>query len=343
MYQVRSLHVCHQNHLQIHLLIHLPLLFGRKLRPLRAILTASLANISDSYRIEFVQFGQRVNDFSLFDRAKNSEWIVCSTTIPVVSAFIPPRLTAAYYDTDGITVLAQFDLDLEETDVTSSTGFPCSNIFSFVGSDLAVCGWLNSYTVRIDSSILLLHQNITVKPNVSAARCPRIQSNRVLNCNLVYAEEISVEVLSPSSLNALTPRVTIRGPTVVGDSVPLFLDLSASVGHCGFPWSLLSFDLQDTNADNVTMLESLLQQAASQYLKNYRPIFIDRSYLQNNAYYVLAATLCNVFSQCSTAVYMLRVQATITGWSNRQIPSSFCSFTTDCTFFFDIDEYIDRS
>ena len=241
--------------------------------------------ISGDIQVQVVATGMLANEYNT---ASTVVTILASSNGPLPS----PNLMSAVFGDNGASFSINFDTETDQAGIVSNF-WPCSQLFTFPGSNYTTCSWSDSATVTgkfgvivSTKSYLSPGQPLTILGGRLRATCvvpgvPRCQLNLATNAT-------TVTVAPPTT--PLVPSIIMIMPTQIGGCADLKLDLSATTGNGGRPWTNVAWKV-------TTSLLSIPGTSIQQYLKNNfdnssSTVSIPRSQLASITYSI-SATLTN--------------------------------------------------
>ena len=187
-----------------------------------------------------------------------------STSVTIISSNDPlpaPNMLSTVFGNNGASFTINFDTTTDQAGITTSY-WPCSQLFTFVGSNYTTCSWSDSATVTgkfgtldLAKSYLSPGGSVTVRGGVLRATCavpgvPRCRINLVTNTTTVTVDPPTV---------ALTPSIVMIMPAQIGGCTNLKIDLSATTGNGGRPWKSVVWKVTTSTGGGADV---------QQYLKN---------------------------------------------------------------------------
>ncbi|KAJ1397209.1 hypothetical protein B484DRAFT_260809, partial [Ochromonadaceae sp. CCMP2298] len=211
--------------------------------------------------------------------------------LPVV--IIVPALSSAVYSAGGGFTVT-FSTPTNKAQLSDT--FLCSRLFTFAGVGAAACVWVDSKSVHVTlngptrpavGSLVGLSTSAGKLTATCVGVCPTIDPGS------------STPLQAPQP--AIVPVVLMSGPRSMGQCQALLLDLSASSGSGGRPFTATA-TLTSTKPENLTTLSTLVNNQ----LKGGQ-IRLPGGSLQGGRVYTTVVRLCNIFGSCGTARHSLVV------------------------------------
>ena len=171
-----------------------------------------------------------------------------------------PQLLSCVFSNNGGSFTAEFDAPTDEAGTANpSASWPCNQLFKFVGAAYAQCVWIDSATVKgtfgnfVPSLAYLVPAgNFTLRGGLLRAEC----TGGAKACRANLAANASTVVVAPPAV-PLVPSVVLGAPAQLGACSNLTLDLSASTGNGGRPWTAVTWGVTAVRAD-VTALKQYI-------------------------------------------------------------------------------------
>ena len=173
-----------------------------------------------------------------------------STRVTIIANNQPlksPSCTGAVFSNNGAYLAISFNGPTDQAGITANK-WPCDTLFAFLAAGLSTCSWVDLSTVRAYPSPFSTNPNTpgrAVQPGDpfaviggkirSQCRYGTVCSNNVLMpayANYVQAPE-----------NPITPVAALGIPSSIGACSDLKVDLSASTGGGGRPWTSIDWSV----------------------------------------------------------------------------------------------------
>lgn len=174
--------------------------------------------------------------------AGSTEYVSTSTTVTIMGSNDPlpaPQLLSAAFGGNGASFSVVFDAPTDQAGITAST-WPCSQLFTFTGSNYTTCSWTDSGTVMgkfgtLDAAKAYLApaQRLFMRGRLLRAAC---QVPGAPRCLLNLATNATTTTVSSPQI-PLSPSIVFGMPAQIGGCTDLKMDLSASTGSGGRPWT----------------------------------------------------------------------------------------------------------
>jgi hypothetical protein len=224
-------------------------------------------------------------------------------TITVLSPLSEPAVPVLYapvFANDGSYVSIAFSGATNKGGIIANT-FACSTLFSFTCASTSKCQWMDPSTVRAyiqgsTASAICAAPNATLSLapaalikawcSLSNDGCPNYAQWQTVSTSTV------VRILPP--VKAITPTVAISAPAVLGYCADLQLDVTASTGSGGRPWSSATFTVLSAQGTDTSELAQALRLIS---VVSPPPNLAARLFRPGQTYnFVLK--LCNFLGQC---------------------------------------------
>jgi hypothetical protein len=213
-----------------------------------------------------------------------------STPTATPSEAVVPNFISATFTNEGSSIIFKFDMTTNQGKLFLNS-FSCNKLFDFKCASQSVCQWMDSKTISGsvngaegcvvpgDSVRLLRNNNITL--SCSGSNCVS---------NGLSASSKSLVIQAPAA--PITPTVTIRMPSVLGQCSSLLLDLSGSLGSGGREWSNVSVRAS-SSLDSVPLNRFLTRNFTVS-----PPTAIPAVYFTAGVSYSFKVSLCNFLGRC---------------------------------------------
>merc|ERR1711871_959614 len=181
------------------------------------------------------------------------------TEVTIINQFVVepdvPQLEEVVFGADGLSLNFYFDSPTNTPIFDNSTIFACQKMLSFDGADSAGanCRWVTSRHLRATLSYIGtvkpgLGSTSMVQGNIITAECT------VNDCSsYAYMAAAMMQISSPP--DATVPYVSLSSSRLIGNCDDMILDPTGSTGHGGRPWTAVTWDVTEFNADvsNITL------------------------------------------------------------------------------------------
>ena len=256
-----------------------------------------------------VTIGKYTLDFTVIgDGASNYEIVYGRDYFRVVGLdFIPPApwLEGVIFSDDGSFLIAEFDVNTNRAGL--SKRFKCSLLFNFWEADDSSCVWLTNKVVHIflkaattEQEVLLnlkVGDRVYLLSNILRREC--IESD----CSMWPTSALQYQNIT-APVNPIEPILLISAPTLISGCSGFVLDLTASEGHGGRPWELVSV----VAASEHVSTRGLINNYFSEVYRVYPPSPVAPNHFSPGYNYTFSIQLCNFLKKCSpVATHMLRV------------------------------------
>ena len=250
-----------------------------------------------------------------------------STIVTIISSNDPlpaPILLSTVFGNNGASFAINFDTTTDQAGITASYWY-CSQLFTFVGSNYTTCSWSDSATVTgkfgtldLTKSYLSPGNLVTVRGGLLRATCavpgvPRCRLNLVTNATTVPVDPPTI---------ALSPSIVMIMPTQIGGCTDLKIDLSATTGNGGRPWSSVVWKVT-TSAGGGADLQQYLK---SNYQNSSGTVTVPRAQLASITYSI-SVTLTNFLGGSATMVKSISISPD----RDQPVPSIFGSSSLTIT------------
>ena len=242
--------------------------------------------------------GPSANEFETsYKSGKNNILVVSRTVLPPA-----PQLLKVIFSSDGNALTAMFDRATNKGKI-SGYNFPCSYLFSFIGSSATVCAWVDTMSIKISlgsgASVLpgdLIHfygNDSTYGIQALSLTVPADYTN------YPYSSPLFLKILAP--ISAAKPVIGISAPTIIGPNSSYILDLTSTSGGGGRPFQKTIFSV--TSSLNGTAAQYFFENNYVLFPPTPMPpgIFLSGSY--NNIF----IKVCNFLQQCDSEEVILTV------------------------------------
>jgi hypothetical protein len=173
-----------------------------------------------------------------------------STHVTVISNNQPlksPLCTGAVFSSNGAYVVIAFSGPTDQAGITADT-WPCDRLFTFLAAGISSCSWLDLATVRAYPSPYSTNPNTpgrAVQPgDTFGVLGGKIRSQcryGTVCTNNALMPAYTGTVRAPD--NPISPVAALGVPSSIGACSDLKVDLSASTGSGGRPWSTISWNV----------------------------------------------------------------------------------------------------
>ena len=199
--------------------------------------------------------------------------------------------------------------------------WPCNRLFDFTGSADAACSWLDASTVRAVLGPYQTDSNLRPGDSITFRRRPS-------NDTAGSTASSSVQLSPPVTPHV--PVVVLNMPVAVGACDDLEIDLSASWGHLGRPWSRVVWSVESKSNRNLAV--HIQQYLAQHYNPSTSRVVLPRSELQQlssslwlsqeSSLLSISVTLSNYLDQSSSETREVAIFGTSIGSSANNISSA---------------------
>jgi hypothetical protein len=208
------------------------------------------------------------------------------------SEAVVPKFISAEFTNEGSSIIFKFDVTTNQGKLSNS--FSCSKLFDFKCTSLSVCQWIDSKTISgsvnsaegcvVPGDLVTLVRNNNITLRCSESTCVS---------NGLGASSKSLLIQSP--IAPVTPIITMRVPSALGQCSSLLLDLSWSLGSGGRDWRNVSVRASSSSsADTTTALNQLLSRNFSVS----PPTVIPATFFTAGVSYSFQVSLCNFLGKC---------------------------------------------
>ena len=250
-----------------------------------------------------------------------------STTVSILSSKRPqpaPTLVSCVFDSSGGYSVVTFDKPTDQASITGDS-WPCSKLFVFADVKSTTCVWTSLSTVKVvfrevTTSSLKPKDALSVKAGMLRANC-RPNTNcaedqmlqpifRNGNDSITLPTGLSVMVQQP--LRPVVPSIVLTAPPRIGPCNDLTIDLSASTGSGGRPWSSVVWTVLVENGDATAVTAFLI----SNFVMTSNFVTIPGSMLTRTTY-SFGATITNFLGDAASSASIV----TVTGDPNIPVVS----------------------
>jgi hypothetical protein len=182
----------------------------------------------------------------------------------------------------------------------TTTTWPCSNVFAFVGDSTTTCSWLNAFTVRASfatydgsANFLMVGSSVTLKDEKIKAQCTA--GSDCSKNEFSIGSNVPVTVSS----NPVVPGPVLLVPQTISSCTALTVDATLSTGSGGRYWSAVEWTVTAFSGSNEVYPDDmmLILQGFGQNIN--RLISVPTSVLQE-ATYTINLALTNFLGQKSS-------------------------------------------
>ena len=182
-----------------------------------------------------------------------------TTTVNIMNINQPlqaPALKSCKFDGSGGHLVIAFDQPTDQAGITANE-WSCAQLFTFTDANTAICSWTSLSAVKVTfttvtATSLKPSDILTVKVGMLRAACrsgTNCNSNHVLRSQHIHNEIVRKDSISYVPLSSalsvivqgpaqpVAPLIVIIVPTQIGACNDLLIDLSASTGNGGRPWT----------------------------------------------------------------------------------------------------------
>ena len=274
---------------------------------------SAASTVSGGFRISLEVSGQDKMTFS-----------TATTLVNILSISQPlpaPALESCKFDESGGYLVVNFDKSTDQGGITADT-WPCSQLLEFAGSNQTICSWTSLSTIKVvftslSASSLKPSDTMSVRGGILRAACrgnigcknnfllKSYQTDHALTGrdSMKYAaltSTLSVIVQRPA--HPVAPLIIVLTPTQVGACNDLLIDLSASSGSGGRPWSSVVWSVLAQNG-NTTALRNFLRDNFDSSL-NY--VIVPRHMLIRTTYSI-GVTITNFLGDSASSASIVAV------------------------------------
>ena len=273
--------------------------------------------ISGSILVQLMTTGPGSNEFSSGT----------STSVTIIGSNDPlpaPIMLSTVFGNNGASFTINFDTTTDLAGITDSYWY-CSQLFTFVGSNYTTCSWSDSATVtgnfgtlELTKSYLSPGGRVSLRRGVLRAMCavpgvPRCLLNLATNATTVSVDSPTI---------TLNPSIIMIMPTQIGGCTNLKIDLSATTGNGGRPWSSVVWKVT-TSAGGGADLQQYLK---NNYQNSSSTVTIPRAQLASITYFI-SVTLTNFLGGSATMAKSVSVNPD----RDQPVPSIFGSSSLTIT------------
>ena len=197
---------------------------------------STTSTVSGTFLVSLIVTGQ---DQSTFTTA--------TTLVHILSVDQPlqaPRLLSSAFDSSGGYFTIKFDRPTDQAGIKADK-WSCDDLFTFTGSNTTTCSWTSQSTIKatfadITASTLMPKAVVLVKGNLLRAAC---RSGTSCADNVGMNSDANSDSLTIVQRPAypMSPSLLVSIPALLGACNDLFIDLSASTGSGGRPWSSVAW------------------------------------------------------------------------------------------------------
>ena len=242
-----------------------------------------------------------------------------------------PFIESCKFDKSGGYVIVNFDKPTDQAGITADT-WPCGQLLEFNRFNETMCSWTSLSTIKIvftslTASSLKPSDTMSVKGGMLRAACQagvNCNNNIVLKSYQVDKKVVekgsmkympltsSLSVIVQGPTNPVAPLIVVIVPIRIGACNDIMIDLSASSGNGGRPWSSVVWTVLAQNG-NTTALTGFLGNNFDSLL-NY--VIVPRHMLISTTYSI-GATVTNFLGDAASSASIVKV----TGDSNLPVVS----------------------
>ena len=213
---------------------------------------STASTVSGTFLVSLIVTGQ---DHSTFTTA-TANVLILSNDQPLTA----PVLMPCMFDRSGGYLVVAFDKPTDQAGITADM-WPCIKLLIFTDANITTCSWTSLSTIKViftavTATSLKPSDTLSVRGGMLRAACRAMRScseNYVLQSHEIdynitdriatrYAQltsALTVIVQRPSY--PVIPSLLVSVPTQIGACNDLFIDLSASTGSGGRPWSSVAW------------------------------------------------------------------------------------------------------
>ena len=214
-----------------------------------------------------------------------------------------PRLMTCVFHSSGGYFDVVFDRPTDQAYITMDSWY-CNQLFIFVGSNATICSWTSLSTVKgtfpvVTASSLSPGDAFSIKGGYLRSACV---GNKLCKSNLNSQFLPYSTVIAQRPALPIAPSVTVIVPTQIGTCNDLLIDLSASNGNGGRPWTSIAWSIKAENG-NATALIVFMR---NNFESSMNHIIVPRSILSQTAYSI-GITLTNFLGDSASATSIVDV------------------------------------
>ena len=183
--------------------------------------------------------------------------IVVASDNKYISIFPPPALTSATFGYSGTYVIVSYSTETDKGSLGDAS-WPCTQLFTFVGSSDCSCTWTDNQSVRITfpqdrgQSMLLPGGTIYSKGGVLRQMCDSTL------CHQYTAANIS-SINTTTQNYVVSPVVIIMAPSYITAKNDLPLSTAFTTGNAARSWVTWIWSITASNGANTSAITSYLK------------------------------------------------------------------------------------
>lgn len=220
-----------------------------------------------------------------------------STSVTVMKngqSLPPPRIDSCIFDNNGGYVIISFIAPTDQAGITDLY-WSCARVFSFAANNNTECSWTSSRVVKgvfskITPSSLIPGDVISINPGVLRAACRAgtfCAANQYAQAQAQFDTDAvilphTVTVQSPAV--PLVPVLVLSIASQLGACNDLSIDLSASEGTGGRPWSSVVFSAISTNGRDLNNTAAIVSYLNANFNYEGNHVTVPRAMLGPETY-----------------------------------------------------------
>ena len=227
---------------------------------------SAASTVSGTFTISLLVTGQDRNSYT-----------TTSTNVHILSIHQPlpaPELLSCVFDSSGGYSVILFDRLTDQAGITADS-WPCEILFMFVDVDTTICSWTSLSTVKVifvavSATSLKPRDTLSIKGGMLRAAC--LPGTSCTNNYLLRSHEMKTDFIHDSHIKysrlasslsvvvegpiiPVAPLIIVILPTIIGSCNNLLIDLSASTGSGGRPWTSVLWTIVAENGETNVLTD----------------------------------------------------------------------------------------